>query len=486
MSRSLFLIVSFSFLNVKVPAQVFNDIYLKYTDYHAILDTHQTGYYQDNIFLTLGVGENIHPLAFDAYGSLYPDFEVLKYVSKEGMSSGGPSKYMEYQYSMFQVFKNVHNYQALKKGIKEIENNDKREFYFQLLDNYSEASKARKKYSSDPVSKGFPKAIHEFYYEWDQFHKVPEELMEKIEDTDKVIFFFTGFSNPYNFITLQSLELYSLVDSISKEKTLLIPVLWTAQGNKEIKSVNGKFTDNVIKKAEAVKIFFHHFNQAYLTAGSMRRVLNQIENESNGKAEISLISHSSGTTLATSIFIDTAKKMKHTSKSHPFMNREVRKIFDDTTTSFDTKFKLIQNKYGDKYAHVYPVNYEIFNRYSSNPIPIGQYKIFMSAASMPGQTTFQDLCASRAPGLCFFNTINKKDADLRKKTLFVRRLSSTELGKNFRGDALNSATIVIGKGGYFKNSEDVNQSDHSLFNYMTSKNYKDLLAEFLLKDVRIK
>ena len=469
----LFATPTFSQDNIDPNFNFFHDAYMKYEGKHDILKNYNKEFFTSDLYKALNIDEAVYPLYFDSYGSLYPDFNVLKYLNndsfKYGSQQGGNknSAYKLQDYTMFGIFQKKSNYDDLKNAIDDLEDPDDKDFYGKLLARFSLGiGNGMTRPKGSIRNGGLTWFEEEFYKEWDSFHlKKQKRFFDIASEYQHVVFYAHGFNNSYSFATIQALEVLERIRPLvpKGDKILLVPIYWRARDKKDAILENGKYVEENLEKLETAAVFLYHFNSAYLTGLGVRELLNHWEHYEREPPEIILYGHSSGATLVTSIFINSVKKL--------YDKRMGARLTINNCKNQLFAINFPNQTFEKKYRKKFWVNFELFHRYNQIPIPSKfNYKVFLSAASMPGYLTFKELCPENMSNLAFFNIRNKNDKDLNRLNLGGRNLGGLmTLGLDYNDDALEAEKFVLEEKGFFANSPLLeNQKVHSILNYINN------------------
>lgn len=365
---------------------------------------------------------NYYPLFMDSYGGLYPATQI--YPDNFDFAANTRSDLNLLRYSHYNNFK--YN-PELKTKLSETGFN---------------VSSINYKTDTD-----LQEDINKFYENWNGYF-IPKALVsinEKLVGKKHIIFFIHGYNVPYSLGVVQSMSVLKKLEKqgLNLDSTLLIPVFWSSnnQKNNQIGS-----TDFDVQDAKNLKNFGkwrHYSNRAYYAGLTLRRILNGLDLSADEFKDVMIISHSLGTTIATTACMNTTAKL---SKG---------KISDDL------KSKMTSSNY---------------------PLPSYPIKLFLSAPAIPGVNTFKDMNSSFYNKLVF-STINKKDRMLRKFFLFPAKFSSTTLGCNHQKEVEKTQEVFFENNlhnNFFFDTVS-NRRDHDIFTYMRQTEYVEFLGQFLKK-----
>ena len=296
---------------------------------------------------------------------------------------------------------------------------------------------------------------------------------EKIQNYDRVLFYVPGFNNPYSFAAMQALEVLEKTEDLiaESEKLLLVPILWRAMAFKKAAKKNGKYVEQTYNIPRVAQSFSVHFNSAYLGGLGLRRVLNVVETAPEKMPKMCFYAHSSGTSLIAATFINPVQKLA---------DKEMREYLLNNSCTSKTPVVEIANE--SEYCKKYWKNCEIIARFENNPIPTaGKYQVLLSAASMPGQATFEEMCEMPKNRLAIFCLRNPCDQDLLKRVLNDPYVGTvTTLGLDYDGDAQVSKRLSEEKNVVFKlNVPLEGQTNHSILNYLNNPDFLNFFKEWL-------
>lgn len=370
--------------------------------------------------------QDYHPLFLDSYGCMYcKNFYSLDYDFKQWTKKDiNLLRYSHYQ--------NVRCDSGLKeKLLKE----DSIKFKCVPID-----PNAHKKTAN-------PAYLSNFNNKWNEVFLTPEIdcINEKLRSKENIVFFVHGYNVPYSLAVIQMLMLREKMQSagLNVDNTLFVPIFWSSGDlkKKNIKPEKAKnFNVGDKFRYRTAQGWLYYSNRAYYAAITLRNVLNKIDVDST--KNVMIFAHSLGATIATSACINTTSKLD---------NRDI---------SNDLRKKFTQT-----------------------PIPTIPIKIFLSAPAIPGVNTFTDMdsCFSNK---VVFSTVNNRDRMLSKfKFINPKRLSSTTLGSDYKGEASETKRLFMLKDfcDNFIYRKVSCRKDHDIFTYMRQDEYLKLLKEFIEK-----
>lgn len=278
-----------------------------------------------------------------------------------------------------------------------------------------------------------------------------EEINQIISDNQikKIIFFIHGYNVPYSLAQKQGNvladSLLKLDNSLKSENLLFIRVFWPSGNFKHSDfNVNTCNYDN-FNRLPTVRLFGYISNRAYLAGITLRTILTEI----NTDLPLYIITHSHGSTVATTALINTTSKMKPGRTSNSMM-----------------KLMLAVD------------------------LPDKKVNVFLNAPSIPGQNTFIDL-ENRYPQTKykFFVGYNANDQILLKRNIHIGklkltlsgRMSSTTLGCNYKNEVRKTQKIFVEQGleDNFRAGINSFQSQHDFFCYIGQIEFRRNLGIFL-------
>jgi esterase/lipase superfamily enzyme len=126
----------------------------------------------------------------------------------------------------------------------------------------------------------------------------------------KVIFFIHGYNVPYSLAVFQNKvlidQITSLDSTIRMNEILLISVYWPSGNRKNDYFESSECDYSNFKNPKTAIAFTYYSNRAYLSAVYLRRIIREMQ----CNVPIDIITHSHGSTLATSALINTTTKLQ--------------------------------------------------------------------------------------------------------------------------------------------------------------------------------
>ena len=297
----------------------------------------------------------------------------------------------------------------------------------------------------------------DFIKTWNAKH-VPvkiEEINNQIDSKNykKIIFFIHGYNVPYSLAVFQSKIILDRIlianSNLKAEDILLINVLWPSGSQKESKFDSADACDySNFESPKTALAYTYYSNRAYLSAIYLRRIIREMETD----LPIDIITHSHGSTVATSTLMNTTTKLEAgdlSSKIGELMNKE--------------------------------------------PLPDKEINVFLNAPSIPGVSTFIDLTdCKKQLKYRFFIGYNTNDEVLKKQKfkLFGKKiksiaptgkLSATTLGCN-RNEEIEKTICMLKKKDLqhlFKAAPTSTLSEHDFFCYVKQEEFMKNLSIFL-------
>lgn len=269
----------------------------------------------------------------------------------------------------------------------------------------------------------------------------------------RIVVFTHGYNVPYSLAQLQGNVLLDSILSFSPDikpqDILFIRLFWPAGNLKEHILTSSKCDYNNFERIATVRYHTYYSNRAYLAAIATRKIFQQLKTE----LPIDIITHSLGSTVATTIMIQTEKKLQ----SGPVSN------------SIAAYMKKV-------------------------PLPEKKINAFLNAPSIPGVMTFTDM-DPRDPvyqNYFFFIGYNNDDITLKKQRLklfgktvrFIgptEQLSSTTLGCNRNDEVAKTIQLFQQKGLGSQVEAKINsrQKEHEFYCYIKQPAFKENLVWFL-------
>lgn len=344
-------------------------------------------------------------LKFDGMGCVYPlNKEIVNGIKEEILDEGLADTYFE-KNSFFQLYYK----KTQKKGSKLInEFIKKSNLRFDDSDLYRISGI---RYPTIPYYDFIEKWNEKFIPEWiDEFNRLLSTNKFK-----RIIFFIHGYNVPYSLAHLQGNvmldSLLSFSPDLTPEDILYVRLIWPSGDNKYHQISSTECNYGNIQGPGTVKLYQYVSNRAYLASVYLRRILTNIQTN----APIDIITHSHGSTIATTALIKTTSKLHLT---------------------VDEKDKS-----------------EMYQLIVNEPLPNKQISVFLNAPSIPGVNTFSDIdtTISFYKKYFFFIGYNNNDKTLKKGfidllTDLAPYLSSTTLGCNYEDEVTKTKKVFAEKG----------------------------------------
>lgn len=266
----------------------------------------------------------------------------------------------------------------------------------------------------------------------------------------KIMVFIHGYNVPYSLAQIQGNTILQtalkLQPEITEKEIVFLRVFWPSGNFK-----NNLFSDrdcnyNNKEKLSTLFVATYHTNRAYLSGLGLRKILADLKTES----PIDIITHSQGAVVASTALINTCSKLQK-----GFISEGLKSYMNEIA------------------------------------LPQKQINVFMNAPSMPGTNTFRDINDTLHPqqrNYRFFVGYNENDLILNKQKLPVlkrvrlaRKLSSTTLGCNYKGEIRKTLEELCKKGMQLIFHAGINSynREHDFFCYMNQPEFTKNLRSFL-------
>ncbi len=419
-------------------------------------------YFQQDIMKEISKYD-YYPLMLDSYGSPYANQSLFKGANDEFFSGGVRLDANLQKYSMYKIFNSEANQQQLKTNLETLPEGNDKAFYKRLL--------------SNPISN-----IDMFYATYDNYHTnlAINNIKEKLGSRKKVVFFIHGYNVPYSLACVQADALLDILSSNNfakpNEDFLFIPIFWSSNDAKakDVISQDNFSTKNEENQKNGRKFWFYS-NRAYYAAFKLRKIINQLPKD----IEILVFSHSLGTTIATTAFINTSSKLDFPLKDF-FVNKHCSIPILKDPKQFDKKSD--------------DVTKDFVNEMMTEPLPSQEARIFLSAAAIPGENTFRDMDSCSMLNKKWYVGINYCDVMLsknvaRRKFFLIKLLvhptnfSATTLGldykrKNDHQGEIEKTKILFDDPKNFITNIVSDNEDHEIFTYMNQDRYIQLIRKW--------
>lgn len=417
-------------------------------------------YFREEIITKLDNDINSFQVAFDSYGSVYPDLSLLKDVE---FNKWGRSGSDNWAFSLYDIF--ASNKKTILQNVKSNPtlSDKEKSVYKNLLS-------IKKDYVNDSP----------FYSRWDSLHnsRVINTLNSRLKDENikQVIFYIHGYNVPYSLAIVQMIALNNLMKTdlgIDAKSILFVPIVWSSNDmkNKEIYKKESFDITNFKGLGEGGlengMLFWYYTNRAYYASIGLRKILNGMERKD---LKVNIFAHSLGCVIATSALMPTTSKLDEKAS----IVSAIKQALTDKDTNEQERLKK---------SHT--VSYEIIEGLTGVNTPTIAIKCFLSAPAMPGQNTFTDLEADKKEKYIFFSTLNKYDEMLTKAVsgIFVineGNSNATSLGCVEQEAALTKQLFSPSEANFdYKIVSD--RVDHDVFTYMNQNAYIEYLKKFFQK-----
>lgn len=382
-------------------------------------------------------------IKFDGMGCVYPSAsKTLNKVKRDFLDPNIEDTWF-YKTSFYSLFLK----EKLSKGNERI-----REFITETGFN----RKSFKEASTKGVE-GTTIEYFDFIEKWNQrFLPTKVEEINQIVSSNnikRIIIYIHGYNVPYSLAQLQGNVLLdsilSFEPTIQPSEILFVRLFWPSGDNKRhvLNAQNCDYSN--IEGIPTIINYLYFSNRAYLAGIYTRRILREIRTD----APIAMITHSHGSTVATTALINTTSKLQR----------------GDITKGLK---KLIRNE----------------------NLPTKHISVFLNAPSIPGKNTFRDINSRKQEykNYHFFIGYNEHDLTLRKRRFklfgktvhFVSptsKLSSTTLGCNWKNEVAKTVAVFKRKGlsANVKALENSKQEEHEFYCYLQQPLFKQNLVWYL-------
>lgn len=448
-------------------------------DQKSVIEKYWVQYFEKDIYAKLDAeNKNIVSIRLDSYGSIYPHEDILENVN---FNPNGTSKKSLTAFSLYDIFAFDGNRRIISDNIQKLSDKgqiqaSKAVYYKAILSDFDACEASKKNKETLPC---LHTQIDSFYRIWDSIHLIEKsaEIAQTLRKVNykKVMYFIHGYNVPYSLANVQLLSLIKEMKGktigANTNEILFVPIFWTSNANKNF-NLESKERFDISNKTGISNggldngiSFMYYSNRAYYAAITFRKILNKLSNIEQSQY---VFTHSLGATVATSALINTVTKLDITSHDK------------DLIRSTSSKEKLKRR--------LDAITYDIVNGFKE-PIPVQPITVFMSAAAIPGASTFADIdttTSSNFRNKHFFSSINAKDEMLTKEVAhlpFVNRntLSASSLGCDII-DASKTKQIVENPNTKFLNSTFhyrvvSNLVDHDILTYLNQESYLQYIAE---------
>ncbi len=409
-------------------------------------------------------GINVASLKFDGLGCIYPN--SLTTQDYKNIKNNFLGKEKRFRNVAYKTFYTLYNNVYAKKG------DTVEKAFVSSLAMKIDTSKLKK--------------VNKTEYEYLSFRNQWNDtfLLEKIRELDtiiktkkvtKIIFFIHGYNVPYSLAHKQG---NVLIDSIlNLDKTLkpadilFVRVFWPSGNFKKDNFIVGACDYDNYENLRTALQFTFISNRAYLAGITLRNILREIKTD----LPLNIITHSHGSTVATTALINTVSKLQRSSVSY-----SINKTLHPNTEILLFPFEEVMTK---------------------EDFPNKTINVFLNAPSIPGEYTFKDIDTNnkRQNKYKFFVGYNEHDEVLQKKKFhlwklylkFIRvpkLLSATTLGCNYRNEVYNTQKIFNSNGLQDNFWSGVNsfQKQHDFFCYIKQLEFKRNLKLFIEDKLFIK
>ncbi len=426
-------------------------------------------YFRADVLSVLGpkVKNSFFEIKLDSYGSVYPAQQILA-VIKPKEFEGELKDYKDLSsHTFYKRFK-----EDIESRIKNLVDADR-----SLTTEYKVLLEKSKNNDESAFSEI-----------WDNLHtsKIIKELNLRIRDSsiNRVIFFIPGYNVPYSLQVLQAITLFKIArrDIPEKENILFVPVYWPSNNAKFDSLYQDNFTtDNIKKFGPNGRLFLGYSNRCYFAAATLRKIINGLDDD---HVKVDIISHSLGATIATSALINTYSKLQYNHFSR------LKRFADDSAR--------VVNKKNNSFHGKDNMNLFILKEFYKSSLPTRPINVFLSAAAIPGYSTFMDAKAGIITNKKIFVEINVKDEMLTKSEIKLQvkkktradisfinenHLGATTLGceAGEDSDALETQLWlkkITGKDESFTYEIVTPHTDHDVFTYIQDSLYLNFLKRF--------
>lgn len=424
----------------------------------SFIKEHWKQYFKGDIYSRLSPSIDLFPVKLDSYGSLYPANDIFKNFEESDFNPNRRNDKDNIKFSMYDIFTN----RKLEKNIDLMVNESEKEFYKKMI-------QIRKSSKKDSL----------FYKLWDEYHlsKISNALNDKIREKEqqchkkvKVLFFVHGYNVPYSLANIQVIQLVELLkeENVDISNILFVPVFWPSNNAKHCNLENeDKFTtknfstirDGGLKNGTS---FWYYSNRAYYAGIGLRKIINKLPE----KTEILIFSHSLGTTSSTTALINTYSKIDTDFK----IERDSSKSAEQFLLATGERLKKE------------PLNYDLITTMLEEPIPTKQIRVFLSAAAIPGQSTFCDIDTLIGKLYSWYLPVDIKDEMLNKAVVPLGRadrFGNTCLGINYENDASLTQKNLRGFTNFNIELDASENIDHDILTYMRQPKYRKYIVRFI-------
>jgi hypothetical protein len=400
-----------------------------------------TDFFGENLELSFPIAKGINSVAikFDGLGCVYPETnDALLLIKKPFLNSG--INYKEFKANSFYALFAKNLYGDTSFAIRN----------FILQSGFSQSDFR----IADNRNKN-PLAFFQFIRLWNnKFLKLKVEEINKLISPriKKIYIFISGYNVPFSLSHLQgnqiALSILEQDPSTLPEEILFMRILWPSGDFKNSHFDESNCNYDNFENLKTAIAFTYFSNRAYLAANGLREILNKI----NSNIPINIITHSHGSTVATTALINTERKMQ-------------KGIISDSMKNF----------------------------MKSIPLPDKDINVFLNAPSIPGASTFGDIEMNSVQSKYrFFIGFNENDIVLKKQKFKIGKikinaiqptgyLSSTTLGCNKNHELIKTQAILRQKGmsGIFMAGITSYQKQHDFFCYMEQREFSTNFSLFL-------
>ncbi len=418
-----------------------------------IISNHWVQYFKDDIHQKLDSTIPMFPIKMDSYGNAYPSPAVLAKICNKGFEDPDLDDRNMFRFSLFNVFLN--NNKQIRENIANFSEADKK-FYTDLI-----AIATKNKMYLDN------KDLFNEKWQEHQADNLATNIKTRLNQLKRkqVLFFVHGYNVPYSLANVQAIELIKLLgkQGIDTSQFLTVPIFWSSNDAKKLnlQSEETFSTMNEIRPDNGFK-FMHYSNRAYFASIAFRKLLGAL---SDNDIKIFIFSHSLGASLVTSAVINTFSKLDYTS---------------------DLEYKTGENWTAEdcvRFRDKEPVNFYLVKGWRETALPKRKLRFFLSAAAIPGVTTFTDLGTDLEPYYLFYSTINPRDEMLTKSAvplpgIKATNMSATSLGCNYNGEAKLTQTLFRDKKKFVLPVDETHNQDHDILTYMRQPEYIEFVVKF--------
>jgi hypothetical protein len=424
--------------NIPCMCKLYFKNYLPDSTNHRIIKRNWNDFFAENLnaFYEMPKNLNTVDIKFDGLGCIYPENNTELINIKGDFLGKDESDYKKFfKHSFYNLF----NLTIKGEGNTTIDRFVKQEAF----------QNSFKQYGNDIE-------YFDFIRKWNAKH-IPAKVKQINAITTniklkKVVVFIHGYNVPYSLAVFQNKVMIDKIlktdNDLKSEEVLFISVYWPSGNRKKDKFEANKCDYNNIESPKTAKAFTYYSNRAYLSAIFIRRIIREMYCQ----VPIDIITHSHGSTLATTTLINTTTKLQPGILS-------------------DSICVLMHNE----------------------ELPNKEINVFLNAPSIPGVLTFMDIQERTVQSnYRFFVGYNNNDIVLKKQKLKIAKqtfkaiapsgyLSSTTLGCNKNNEVAHTFSVLEAKkmGYIFKSDINSIQNEHDFFCYVLQPEFMKNLTLFL-------